>query len=684
MFVTEWLCTVPHIDALDGELSEDISKATAAYLGTDKLTVLLARHEEASNFFEAGVCLMARAFLLFATQGFAALTPEMGHKVRKFTDGLMRQGPPARLSQTMFEWWVISIKLFVVGLKSFLPDVVTAAIPDAEWPAWHAEASEFIKSAAVCNLSPHFEERWFWGDAAALYDTGNIAEALPIMLDCWQRKARSGADGPYLPYVMSRVGIDMQQHENNFAHVTFLEFPGWDWDIIRNDRVLRTMEAAAQYESTFTDPSQALQDIFTTVDMWGPPFSAMQALRGDLSSANRAANICVEFVRYLVERLSTWPPQALPFMGAMLLTNLAGMTALGVMDTTLGRTADAQAIVESVRELSWIDWGSLVEVVDKLAVVMDQLCVPRGVDPASASVGAAAVYTSEFIEWSARFAVLKLSPSHGASVTDIGAMLPTPEQLDGFAVNVPHAAKPCLRQGLINLNLEAAKFCEQSGWLDRALSHADAALVHRWGDAQTDQRATTRIWAQALRGRVLAAKGEMAAAEEAFELAISLSDKVGTWLLTATTLRDLMCSHTEVAKVKDAARRLEQARTRLQGSDEELGRLRLLPSDATAAIGAAMSAKPASAPAPAPAPAVVASGRSLFLLVESELFTGKKKVSVVVSTLDELTTRLQEALGLVGQTIGVSLWEPDFDEWVEVTSLKDFETDKARVRVERR
>ena len=684
MFVTEWLCTVPCVDALDMELNEDISKATATCLGVDKLSVLLAQHEEADNFFDSGVCLIARVFQLFNTQGFAALTPEVGCKMRKFNDGLMRQGPPARLSRAMFEFWVITVKIFVLGAKSTLPDMVTAAIPDDQWPAWHAEASEFIKSATVCNLSPHFEEMWFWGDAAELYGQGNIAEALPIMLDCWQRKARSGGDGPYLPYVLSRVGIDMSNHENQVAHATFLEFPGWDWDIIRADRVLRTMEAASQYEGTFTDPSLMLNDCFATMDMWCPHSSAMLALRGDLSSASRAAEIHLEFVRYVVERLTTWPAEIMammPMVKHMLVSYLMAQVASELLDSVLGNTVGAQAVVETIRKISWVDWGRSEEISDQFAVALDQLCVPRGADPASASVGA--IYTAEWVEWKTRFDILKLSPLHGVSATDIGATLPTPEQLDGYSVNVPHKVKMTLRQGFSNLNLEAAQLCEKSGWLDRALAHADASLVHHWGDPQTDQRATTRIWAQALRGRVLAAKGEMVAAEKAFELAMALSDKVGTWLLTATTLRDLMCSHTDVAKVQDAARRLEQARARLQGSDEELGLLRLLPSDAAAAIGAAMAAKLAPAPAPAPAPAVVASGRSLFLLVESELFTGKKKVSVAVATLEELTERLQEALGLVG-TIGFSLWEIDFEEWVEVTSLKDFETDKARVRVERR
>ena len=72
----------------------------------------------------------------------------------------------------------------------------------------------------------------------------------------------------------------------------------------------------------------------------------------------------------------------------------------------------------------------------------------------------------------------------------------------------------------------------------------------------------------------------------------------------------------------------------------------------------------------------------LRLILEFELFSGKKNVRVQVSTLEDLTAKFQEVLGLTGQSITVSLWQADLAEWVDVTPLQDFEMDKAKVRVQ--
>ena len=66
----------------------------------------------------------------------------------------------------------------------------------------------------------------------------------------------------------------------------------------------------------------------------------------------------------------------------------------------------------------------------------------------------------------------------------------------------------------------------------------------------------------------------------------------------------------------------------------------------------------------------------LRLILEFELFSGKKNVRVQVSTLEDLTAKFQEVLGLTGQSITVSLWQADLAEWVDVTSLQLYKTSR--------
>eukprot|EP01048_Picozoa_sp_COSAG05_P004418 COSAG05_NODE_237_length_13170_cov_25.700558_5_plen_1165_part_00 len=78
--------------------------------------------------------------------------------------------------------------------------------------------------------------------------------------------------------------------------------------------------------------------------------------------------------------------------------------------------------------------------------------------------------------------------------------------------------------------------------------------------------------------------------------------------------------------------------------------------------------------------------RTLSLSVESErLFKGRKKVTASVCTLQELSSCLQRTLGLSsdrGGALGLWLYDAEFGEYAEVTALQNFETDKAKIRVE--
>ena len=147
---------------------------------------------------------------------------------------------------------------------------------------------------------------------------------------------------------------------------------------------------------------------------------------------------------------------------------------------------------------------------------------------------------------------------------------------------------------------------------------------------------------------------------------------------------------------------MQEAVKKLQGTDAELARVGLTSSQISTAAEKAAAAVPAAAAAAAAyatshTPALVstlvveggATGkRTLTLMVESELLSGvsescrvlRKKCVVKVSTVSELHTRLQEVVGVAAPIIA-SVWDADFQEWSLVTTIDDFETDKAKVKV---
>ena len=145
---------------------------------------------------------------------------------------------------------------------------------------------------------------------------------------------------------------------------------------------------------------------------------------------------------------------------------------------------------------------------------------------------------------------------------------------------------------------------------------------------------------------------------------------------------------------------MQEAVKKLQGTDAELARVGLTSSQISTAAEKAAAAVPAAAAAAAayatshtPALVSVVEGgatgkRTLTLMVESELLSGvsescrvlRKKCVVKVSTVSELHTRLQEVVGVAAPIIA-SVWDADFQEWSLVTTIDDFETDKAKVKV---
>jgi hypothetical protein len=282
----------------------------------------------------------------------------------------------------------------------------------------------------------------------------------------------------------------------------------------------------------------------------------------------------------------------------------------------------------------------------------------------------------------------------------------------------------------------AARVCEKYGWLDLALEYSSLALLHTPADGATDQRPTTRIWAQTLRGRVLAAQRDTQGAEAAFGEAVALAQRLGgergrpprrpprppppclgppspdttaksnvygatpggvshaVHLLAACALRDLQAcvlSQPAVAESRriEGQQRLDKATAllRMDGAGVTLAQLGLLPAQGPAGAAAAQEATAATATAAATPSGPGSSSRQLSLLVEGDLLVsggGQKELVVSVTALSALEQALQASLGVGQQPLVMSVWDPDFEEWIELRHLSEIEGDQAKLCVAKR
>jgi len=532
--------------------------------------------------------------------------------------------------------------------------------------------------------------------------TGDYETGLPLMHRMWQKKFReSQVDGvvePNWPYFMCGV-TDM--YIMAFAtHGSYVGLPEWDWDLMDGGQLLRTMEAALPFEGRWQDPSNTMPDMFEASIHDTPMAAILVAMRGDLTNASHCADISVESLRHTLGAYKAHPEGSM-LKSMMALTVSAETLDLArvLLEDCLGRTDDATEIAG----LSGIDWFSAPAVADMQVVALEGVMIGR-----DGKTTGGEWMTVEFSEWACKLASLLLFKPPGLSDNQIEKSLPSPEELDGYVNNVPSKQPMCYRQFFWNLCLLAGRVCEKYGWTAKALAYADSAAAHRLYDPHTDQRVTNIVQAHILRGRLLATMGAIDLAAEAFGQALAMSERIGTHLLTAFALRDALTSKSlaDKANIHAMERRLREAVKQLKGSEQELARIGLTArqiADATeqavvavptvAASAAAYNATqptPATtvvAPAPASTPtptsalaAPVVGARTLTLLVESQFFADKKKCTATVASMDELQATLQKVLGVV-EPLVVSYWDADFEEYAQVTSLDEFEKDKARVKV---
>jgi hypothetical protein len=116
----------------------------------------------------------------------------------------------------------------------------------------------------------------------------------------------------------------------------------------------------------------------------------------------------------------------------------------------------------------------------------------------------------------------------------------------------------------------AALACEKYGMDDEALGFV--SVIHdldpRLGG---DPKPTSHIIGHSIKGRVMARRGDLKAAADAFEQAVSMSEKYELWLLTAFALRDLKLHVLDDLGHGDhGSRRLGAVLRRLTGSAASL------------------------------------------------------------------------------------------------------------------
>jgi hypothetical protein len=144
--------------------------------------------------------------------------------------------------------------------------------------------------------------------------------------------------------------------------------------------------------------------------------------------------------------------------------------------------------------------------------------------------------------WCTKFNLALCAGEAAVSKEEVAQSLPTPEQLaqygrkspDTIGGDVQSAPAHCTNSP----HLLAAHLCEISGMDDEALAFVQVIydLAPNLGG---DPKPSSHILGHCVKGRVMARRGQLKAAAEAFEAAVSASDKYELWLLTAFALRDL-------------------------------------------------------------------------------------------------------------------------------------------------
>ena len=161
------------------------------------------------------------------------------------------------------------------------------------------------------------------------------------------------------------------------------------------------------------------------------------------------------------------------------------------------------------------------------------------------------------------------------SQRELQQSLPTPHQLAEFGRKSPESmggdvSSAPMHSGVSASHLLAALVCEKYLMDDEALAYI-AVIFDLDPNLGGDPKPTSHILAYCLKGRIMARRGEVKAAADAFEDAVSRSEKYELWLLTAFALRDLkLLVQDSMGHGEHGSRRLGAVLRRLTGSADAL------------------------------------------------------------------------------------------------------------------